>query len=141
MRCFFDVWIYQLAGAQQTSTSSKLRDNQTKLVKKNVSSWDHFAYWGNNKTKWDDWVLLWVSLQNLNLYVNPELAHNVNIRFSNITCFLQNLTCFLLLWEAGTKFIQLRIKFWVKRSMLLAPEYTSLLLHNKPVQRNDRPFF
>ena len=42
---------------------------------------------------------------------NPQPMDNADIHFLNTVCFLQILSPFLLLSEAGIKFIQLCIKF------------------------------
>ena len=48
---------------------------------------------------------------NFDLYVNHLPTDNVDVHFSNTVYFLQILSQFQLLWEAGTKFFQLCIKF------------------------------
>ena len=45
---------------------------------------------------------------------NPKPMDNADISFANIVCFLQTLRDVLLFRKAGTKFIQLWMKFWVK---------------------------
>ena len=58
--------------------------------------------------------LFWVSLQNLDLYLNPQPTDNVG--FSTTVCFFQISSPFLLFWEAGTAFIILYIKFLANKA-------------------------
>ena len=49
----------------------ELRVNETKPDTQNDSNWDHFAFEVNSESKSNERALFRVSLQNLDLYVNP----------------------------------------------------------------------
>ena len=54
------------------------------------------------------------------------LKHSLKKKHTIEVCFL----------DMKTKFIKFCTKFWVKQVQFLPSEYTSLLLHCKPVRRN-----
>ena len=69
--------------------------NETKPDTENASNWNHFGFGVNNKSKCDERVLFRVSLQNLDLYLNPQTMDNLNLRFSTTDQFCQILEHFL----------------------------------------------
>ena len=72
--------------------------------------------------------------------VNPQTVNATCIRFSGLFQFQSFFGHFLSLLEHKTKFIKFWTKFRIKQVQFLPSRCTSLLLRNKPVQRNRLRF-
>ena len=74
------------------------------------------------------------------LSLNPYPPNDASWRFSGLIRFEPLIGHLLFLLEKKTKSIRFCTKFYVKVAINWLPKYSSLMLHSKPVQRNQRQF-
>ena len=86
--------MYQFGPSQQTTTAKaplfflkfkkrvhELSVNETKPDTENASNCNYVGFGVNNATKQDKSAMFRVTLQNCDLYFNPQTADNVVVRF------------------------------------------------------------
>ena len=55
--------------------------HETKSDTENACSWNYLKFRVKNKSKCNEMAMFWVSLQNLDLYLDPYATDNVDLRF------------------------------------------------------------
>ena len=94
MKHIFAALMYQFPAAQQTSSAKltvvflkfkeilhRLSVNKPKPDTTYASNWNNFVFGIKKRMKFYKRVMFWVSLQNLDYYLNPHATDNVDLNF------------------------------------------------------------
>lgn len=88
----------------------KRKVNESKLTSENAPNRNYFEFAADTESEYEKQVMLWVSLQILDLYFIPYPLDNIDICFSN-TVLVFN---YFLLFYTENKVIKFRFEFSVK---------------------------